>query len=414
VTAAIVSRASTRGPVLAALNDDQDKWIAVPINRPSAKVVPVTGKRLARWDDANVDNDGCRMATESCARTNLYRTIFRILYLTDPSDVLCRLYKGLAMKSAQSVLSAKHFHDENAAYKFLEARIWPTGPVCPHCGGVERISKMQGKSTRIGAYKCYQCRMQFTGKVGTVFESSHVKLHIWLQAVALLSSSKKGISSNQLSRTLGVTLKTAWFMSHRIREAMRDGKLAPLGGSGVIVEMDETYHGKVEHPRDITTKGRPYTKSGKTGPSNKRAIVSLVERGGKVRSFHVEHADQSTVTKIVNENLGRETRVHTDESRLYARLEQQIAEHHAVNHSLGEYVRDDVHTNNVESYFSVFKRGMRGTYQHCAERHLHRYLAEFDFRHNNRTALGVNDVQRADGILTGIAGKRLTYRTARN
>jgi len=251
-------------------------------------------------------------------------------------------------------------------------------------------------------------------KVGTVFEASHVKLHIWLQAVALLSSSKKGISSNQLSRTLGVTLKTAWFMSHRVREAMRDGKLAPLGGAGKIVERDETYHGKVAVPRDVTTSGRPYTKSGKTGPSNKRAIVSLVERGGKVRSFHVEHADQSTVTKIVNENLNAETRVHTDESRLYSRLKKQVVEHHSVNHHRGEYVRGDVHTNNVEGCFSVFKRGMRGTYQHCAEKHLHRYLAEFDFRHNNRVALGVNDTKRADGILTGITGKRLTYRTARN
>jgi transposase-like protein len=271
---------------------------------------------------------------------------------------------------------------------------------------------MEGKSTRIGVYKCYQCRMQFSVKVGTVFEASHVKLHIWLQAVALLSSSKKGISSNQLSRTLGVTLKTAWFMAHRIREAMRDGKLAALGGAGKIVEMDETYHGPVAIPRDVTTSGRPYTKTGKTGPSNKRAIVSLVERGGKVRSFHVEHADQSTVTKIVNENLDRETRVHTDESRLYRRIDQQVAEHHSINHHRGEYARGDVHTNNVESYFSVFKRGMRGTYQHCAEKHLHRYLAEFDFRHNNRIALGVNDADRADGILTGITGKRLTYRTA--
>lgn len=313
-----------------------------------------------------------------------------------------------------SVLSAPHFHNEEAAYQFLESRIWPKGPVCPHCGGIERISKMTGKSTRLGTYKCYQCRMQFTVKVGTVFESSHVKLHLWLQAVALLSSSKKGISSNQLQRTLGVTLKTAWFMSHRIREAMRDGKLAPLGGNGSIVEMDETYHGKVANPRDVTTSGRPYTKSGKTGPSNKRAIVSLVERGGNVRSFHVEHADQSTVTKLVNENLDHETRVHTDESRLYWRLKDQVLAHDSVNHSSGEYVRGDVHTNNVESYFSVFKRGMRGTYQHCAEKHLHRYLAEFDFRHNNRIALGVNDTERADNILSGIAGKRLTYRTARS
>jgi len=309
-----------------------------------------------------------------------------------------------------SVLTAKHFHDEDAAYEFLESRVWLDGePVCPHCGGFERISKMGGKSTRIGTYKCYQCRMQFTVKVKTVFESSHVKLHIWLQAVALLSSSKKGISSNQLHRTLGVTLKTAWFMSHRIREAMRDGKLAMMGGKGGIVEMDETYHGKVSKPRDVTTSGRPYTKGG-VGPANKRTIVALVERGGKVRTFHVESADKSTVTKIVNENLKRETRVHTDEAKIYHFIGDHVAEHQSVRHAAGEYVRGDVHTNTVESYFSIFKRGMRGTYQHCAEKNLHRYLAEFDFRHNNRVALGVNDLARADQILAGIVGKRLTYK----
>lgn len=310
-----------------------------------------------------------------------------------------------------SILSAKHFHDETAAYEFLEARVWPNGPVCPHCGGVERISKMEGKSTRIGSYKCYQCRSKFTVKVKTVFESSHVALHIWLQAVALLTSSKKGISSNQLSRTLGVTLKTAWFMSHRVREAMRDGKLAPMGGKGGIVEMDETYHGKVATPRDITTSGRPYTKSGKSGPSNKRAIVALVERGGSVRSFHVEHADKSTINVIVGGNITREARLHTDESRLYYDALDHVAAHETVHHASGEYVRGDVHTNTVEGVFSVFKRGMRGTYQHCAEKHLHRYLAEFDFRYNNRVALGINDAARADNALKGIVGKRLTYRT---
>ena len=309
-----------------------------------------------------------------------------------------------------SVLSAKHFHDEAAAYDFLEGRVWPNGPVCPHCGGVERLSKMQGKSTRIGTFKCYQCRKQFTVKVGTVFESSHVKLHIWLQAVALLTSSKKGISSNQLHRTLGVTLKTAWFMSHRVREAMRDGKLGPMGGNGGIVEMDETYHGNVAVPRQMTTRGRPYIKSGKA--AQKRAIVSLVERGGSVRSFHVEHADKSTINLIASRNIAKEARVHTDESRLYNDMAEHAAEHHSIKHAAGEYVRGDVHTNTVENVFSVFKRGMKGTYQHCAEKHLHRYLAEFDFRYNNRIALGVNDLARADSTLKGIVGKRLTYRTA--
>jgi len=311
-----------------------------------------------------------------------------------------------------SILSAKHFHDETAAYEFLEARVWPKGPVCPHCGGVERISKMQGKSTPVGSYKCYQCRSKFTVKVGTVFESSHVKLHIWLQAVALLTSSKKGISANQLHRTLGVTLKTAWFIGHRIREAMRDGKLSPMGGNGGIVEIHETYHGQVAVPRDVTTSGRPYTKSGKTGPSNKRAIVALVERGGSVRSIHVEHADKSTINLIASRNVAREARVFTDESKLYNDIKGHASDHQKVRHTSGEYVRGEVHTNTVENVFSVFKRGMKGTYQHCAEKHLHRYLAEFDFRYNNRIALGVNDLARADNALKGIFGKRLTYRTA--
>jgi len=314
-----------------------------------------------------------------------------------------------------SILSAKHFHEEKAAYAFLEARVWPNGPVCPHCGGMDRISKMNGASTRIGSYKCYQCRQKFTVKVGTVFESSHVPLNIWLQAVALLTASKKGISSNQLHRTLGVTLKTAWFMSHRIREAMRDGSLAPMGSNGGAVEIDETYlWEKAERTESKQRKGRPYTKSGKSGPGGKRAIISLVERGGLVRSFHVENADKPTVERIVVENLSREARVHTDESRLYGNVATYAASHESVKHSAGEYVRGDVHTNTVEGVFSIFKRGMRGVYQHCAEKHLHRYLAEFDFRYNARVALGINDQARADRALTGIVGKRLTYQTTRS
>lgn len=220
------------------------------------------------------------------------------------------------------------------------------------------------------------------------------------------------ISANQLHRTLGVTLKTAWFIGHRIREAMRDGKLTPMGGSGGIVEIDETYHGQVAVPRDVTTSGRPYTKSGKTGPSNKRAIVALVERGGSVRSIHVEHADKATINLIASRNVAREARVFTDESKLYNDIKGHASDHQKVRHTSGEYVRGEVHTNTVENVFSVFKRGMKGTYQHCAEKHLHRYLAEFDFRYNNRTKLGVNDLARADSALKGIVGKRLTYRTA--
>jgi transposase-like protein len=323
-----------------------------------------------------------------------------------------------------SVLSAAHFHDESAAYEFLQARIWPNGPVCPHCREIARISKMQGNSTRIGCYKCYACRKKFTVKVGTVFESSHVKLNIWLQGVALLSSSKKGISSNQLHRTLGVTLKTAWFMSHRIREAMRDGNLGPLGGDGGIVEVDETYFGKTEKPRiSPNRKGRPYNPRGSRGPKDKRPIVSLVERGGNVRSFHVENADKATINKIVTGNIARESRLHTDESRLYSDAADHFVAHKSVKHSAGEYVRTDfemdgdeffkekVHTNSAEGYFSIFKRGMKGVYQHCKEKNLHRYLAEFDFRYNNRIRLGCDDIERTDRTLQGIVGKRLTYRT---
>lgn len=311
-----------------------------------------------------------------------------------------------------SVLSAPHFHDEAEAYKFVEARIWPEGPVCPHCGGVERISKMGGKSTRIGAYKCYQCRKPFTVKIGTIFEASHVPMHHWLQAIFLMASSKKGISSNQLHRTLGVTLKTAWFMSHRIREAMRDGKLGPLGGNGSIVEADETYFGNRADKRSTKTSGEPFIKKGRSGPSNKRAVLSLIERGGHVRSFHVASATQENVAALVSFNIDRESVLMTDESRLYPTIGATFDAHHTVKHSAGEYVRGDVHTNTIESYFSIFKRGMRGTYQHCAEKHLHRYLAEFDFRHNKRVALGVNDVARADRILINVVGKRLTYETA--
>lgn len=309
-----------------------------------------------------------------------------------------------------STLSAPHFHDEGAAYAFLEARVWPNGPVCPHCGGVERISRMEGKSTRIGVLKCYQCRKQFRVTVGTVFEASHVPLNVWLQAVALLTSSKKGFSSNQLSRILGVTLKTAWFMSHRIREAMRDGVMAPLGGNGGVVEADETYIGRMKNPQPSPQrKGRPYLKPNR--PARKRAVISLVERGGKVRSFHVENADKATVTGIVKANIEAETRIHTDESRLYTGLEMSFADHETINHGAREYARGDVTTNSVEGFFSIFKRGMTGVYQHCAEKNLHRYLSEFDFRYNNRVKLGVNDAQRADIALAGIVGKRLTYRT---
>ena len=296
-----------------------------------------------------------------------------------------------------SNLSSPHFHNEDAAFAYVEARVWPTGPVCPHCGGVERISKMQGKSTRKGLYKCYQCRKPFTVRMGTIFESSKVPLHIWLQAMYLVAGSKKGISSHQLARTLGLTVKTAWFLSHRIREAMREGGLAPFGADGGAVEVDETYIGR-KAGRDVP----------KGGWGHKMTVLGLVDRNtGKSRFFHVDGGKE--IQGIVLENLSREARLMTDEHVMYRRIGREFAEHSAVHHYNKEYVRGDVTTNTIEGAFSIFKRGMRGVYQHCAAHNLHRYLAEFEFRYSHREANGVDDTARADRILSGIVGKRLTY-----
>lgn len=314
-----------------------------------------------------------------------------------------------------SLISARHLQNEEAAYKWVEARIWPNGVQCPHCFEQKRVSKMEGKATRQGLYKCYACRKQFRVTVGTIFEQSKVPLHLWLQAFYLVAGSKKGISANQLHRTLGVTLKTAWFMGHRIREAMRSGSLTPpMGGEGNVVEVDETIYGRAStHP-----KGRRNTdpKRRLTNSAHKNVILSLVERGGTVRSYHVAGSTVGEVIPIVNANVRKETFVMTDSAQLYKFQLSTFASHDRVDHSANEYVRyvegaPTVHTNTVEGYFSLFKRGMRGTYQHCKEKHLHRYLAEFDFRYNNRIALGVDDECRASKMIKGAQGKRLTYRT---
>lgn len=304
-----------------------------------------------------------------------------------------------------SGLSAPHFHDEQAAYDFVEARVWPHGPTCPKCGERERVSKMGGKSTRIGAYKCYVCRKPFTVKVGTVFESSHVPMNIWLQAIYLMCASKKGVSSNQLHRILGVTLKTAWFMSHRIREAMRSGDLAPMGGEGGVVEVDETFIG---HDREM----KPYGVKKGRGYAHKHKVLSLVDRKtGRAKSIVVKDLKASTIVPILRENIIAETTIYTDEAGQYRYLDRDFGKHEFVRHGLGEYGRGDVNTNTIEGYFSIFKRGMKGVYQHCAKKHLHRYMAEFDFRYSNRQALGTDDHERADHALRGIVGKRLTYET---
>jgi transposase-like protein len=302
------------------------------------------------------------------------------------------------------------FTDANVAREALEAVRWPNGPVCVHCGSAgEDIARLEGKSGRPGLFYCNGCKGQFTVTVGTVFERSKIPLNKWWLAAHLLNSSKKGISAHQMHRMLGVTYKSAWFMMHRLREAMRTGGLEPMGGAGKIVEADETYFGSNKTRRASSQRaGRPY--KNKRGLGDKRPIVSLVERGGKVRSFHVAFADGASVAAIVNENVAHESRLHTDESRLYIKVGENFAAHETVNHSADEYARGDVTTNSVEGYFSIFKRGMKGVYQHCGEKHLHRYLAEFDFRFNSRTALGFSDGERAALAMKGAEGKRLTYR----
>ena len=303
-----------------------------------------------------------------------------------------------------SVLSKTYFHDEAAAFAHLENILWPEGPVCPHCGS------MSGKhydlrKTRMGLRKCSDCRKQFTVKVGTVFESAHIPLNKMLQAVYLMSASKKGISAHQLHRVLEITYKSAWFLAHRIREAMRSGDLSPLGGGGGIVEVDETYIGRIKSvPRQ------------KSGSADKNIVLTLVERGGSVRSFHVDSTSIADLIPTVKANIAREAAVMTDTATWYKHMNKggHFASHDMVNHTKEEYARYEgekvITTNTVEGYYSIFKRGMKGVYQHCGEQHLHRYLSEFDFRYSNRSALGCEDQERATRALGGVAGKRLKYR----
>lgn len=298
-----------------------------------------------------------------------------------------------------SVLSRPEFHNEEAAYTYVEARIWANGRFCPHCGEAERTSKMGGKSTRIGTYKCYGCRKPFTVKIGTIFESSHVAMNLWLQAIYLMCASKKGISSNQLHRTLGVTLKTAWFMSHRIREAMRSDGTVQFGSGGGTVEVDETFIGN-KFKKSATARGY----------AHKNVMLSLIDRStGRSKSFVVKDVTKATLMPILRANIAKEATVYTDEAKQYALVGREFAAHDFTTHSKGEYGRGDVHTNTVEGYFSIFKRGMKGVYQHCDKKHLHRYAAEFEFRYNNRVTNGVGDAARADIALQSIVGKRLTY-----
>ncbi|WP_223477119.1 IS1595 family transposase [Oricola indica] len=319
-------------------------------------------------------------------------------------------------------LDSPIFTDVDAAREHLEAQRWPHGPLCPHCGNCDpaRIRKMEGKAHRPGLYNCMECRKQFSVTVGTVFERSKIPLNKWLLATFLMASSKKGMSAHQLHRMLGVTYKTAWFMAHRIREAMtEDGPDAgPMGGEGKTVEADEMYHGKRETPREYARprarKNWKPTKSGKAGGAQKRVIVGLVERGGNTRMFHLNNATKDSVRDILVRNVSRDTTLYTDESRLYKETGKEFAAHRTVKHSAKEYARREgdvvVHSNTIENVFSVFKRGMIGVYQHCGEAHLHRYLAEYGFRYNRRSALKITDSERHDDLLSRIGGKRLTYR----
>lgn len=305
-----------------------------------------------------------------------------------------------------SVLSRPYFHNEQAAFDFVESIIWARGPVCPHCGGFDKITVIKPnpeKRVRFGLKKCGQCKGQFTVRMGTIFEESKLPLTKWLQAIFLMTASKKGVSAHQLHRTLEVTYKTAWFLAHRIREAMRSGDLAPFGHGGGIVEVDETFIG--------VEPGEPKAKG---GGSHKMKVLSLVDRSsGAKRSYVLDFISAKAIGEIVNANLSREAILMTDEASYYVKIGQNFAGHGHTNHAAGEYVAPDnplVHTNTVEGSFSIFKRGMRGIYQHCSKKHLHRYLAEFDFRYSNRAALGVDDTARAVTALQGVVGRRLTYR----
>ena len=299
---------------------------------------------------------------------------------------------------AEPILTALRFTDEQAARTHLEAIRWPNGPVCPHCGGTERNSRIEGKSARPGLLFCGDCRGQFTVTVGTVFEDSKIPLHKWVAATHLMCASKKGISSKQLERMLGVTYKTAWFMSHRIRKAMESQHTEPMGGFGKTVEVDETYWGNLKD------------KKVRAGGHHKMKIVSLVEREGQVRSFKVERVNAKTLKPLLKRHVAPESSLMTDEANVYIRPGLHFRTHETVNHLAGEYGRGHVYTNTVEGFFSLLKRGLIGTFHHVGEQHLQRYVSEFDFRYNSREKLGINDEQRTTMALKGISGKRLTYR----
>jgi hypothetical protein len=323
---------------------------------------------------------------------------------------------------ARPILDAQHFHDEEAATAFVERMLWPNGqPICPLankktgviCASLpQRIGKLEGQRTKrtkrnpdgkpiYGLYKCYHCRGKFTVRKGTIFEETQLPLHLWLQVIHLMNSSKKGLATRQVQRLLNCSMETAWFLTHRVREMMKPGESTGpnMGGMGISVEADETYVGATAGKKKV----RP--------PVEKAPVVSLVERGGKVRSFHVPNVRAENVGTILASNARRQSKLMTDDSPLYVQIGKGFAKHDTVSHTYGEYVRGDAHTNTVEGFFSILKRGLYGTYQHVSEAHLHRYLAEFDHRYSNRESLGVDDATRMALTVRAAKGRRLTYET---
>jgi transposase-like protein len=305
----------------------------------------------------------------------------------------------MANTKATSIEGISHpvFQDAEKARKYLERIRWPNGPSCPHCGEAEAVTRLKGEKHRPGLIQCNSCRLQFTVTVGTLFERSKVPLNKWMLASYLLCSSKKGISTHQLHRMLGVTYKTAWFMTHRIREAMREGNLPKMGGGGGTVEVDETYWGNTR-TKSIETR---------RGPGHKERIVALVERSGRARSYHVASISGRTLKPILKEQLALDANIMTDDAHIYRNYLKPYASHSVVRHTAGEYVRGKVHTNTIEGFFSILKRGLVGVYQHVSPEHLKRYLSEFDFRYTYRK---LTDGERTERALEGITGKRLTYR----
>lgn len=315
-----------------------------------------------------------------------------------------------------SVLSRKYFHCEAAAFEHVENALWPNGPHCPHCGNAGKIYELNGVRSkpskknpegveRHGLKKCGECRKQFTVRIGTIFEESHIPMTKWLQAIYLMCSSKTGISSHQLARVLEITVKSAWFLSHRIREAMRSGDIGPMGGEGAIIEADSTYIGGKEKNKHVGKRNRR-----NIGGMGKQVVHTLVERSGGARSHHIADVSGKTLGPLLYRNVDRKSSLMTDTGGGYYNAGKYYARHETVDHGKDEYVRGDAYSNTVEGYFSILKRGINGVFHHVSEHHLHRYLAEFDFRYSNRIKLGIDDKMRADIALLNVKGKRLSYR----